>query len=74
MARLAYSKDPLTLQELPMLPHLSVKQVELALQCLAQPEWEKMPPELESLSMEDWMLLEWLLAYLMSEREHNQVH
>jgi hypothetical protein len=24
--------------------------------------------------MEDWMLLEWLLAYLMSEREHNLLH
>jgi len=57
-----------------MLPHLSVKQVELALQCLAQPEWVELPSELENLSVEDWMLLEWLLERLMSEREHNVLH
>jgi len=64
----------LTLQEPPMLPHLSVKQVELALQCLAQPEWVELPSELENLSVEDWMMLEWLLERLMAEREHNVVH
>ena len=57
-----------------MLENLSLQQVSLALECLANEELEYLPEELQKLSPLDWFLLEQLLENLLKERRYSQVH
>jgi hypothetical protein len=62
------------LEERQVLQNLPLKQVELALQCLAQEQLDFLPPELEKLSPVEWFLLEQLLNSLMLEKQYSRVH
>ena len=57
-----------------MLEHLSLKQVEQALNHLAHEQMEYLPEELQQLSPLDWLLLEQLLENLLKEKQYSRVH
>ena len=57
-----------------MLENLSLKQVSLALDCLANEKLEYLPEELQKLSPLDWAILEQMLENLQYEKRYSQVH
>ena len=60
-----------------LLQSLSVEQLSLAFQVISQAENNsevEVPPELENLSSEDWLKLDYLLNSLLKERELSSLH